>query len=569
MAQNLTRMRTEPVPVVRSTRGVDLRGITSLDAGKMVPIFGIGLLREEQLKSTRVRLSFEMMETADLLMNPVTVRVMAYLVPNLAFDRFDGLDALNRSYMKQPSYEPAGPVIPFIETMSMNKATNQILVSMGLHAKDGEQVSTAYVEAYNEIWNFRAKNRSPDLTTRAKLDVTLAKAFWNHQTWANVVPDFDQAVIDGEVPLNVTDARLPVSGLSIGQLNVGGGASSVHANPSLERHTPGANIPPANSKGWISNTAATNQAGQAILNIYADAAGLVPNIFAELAENGITVSLSNIEVARKAQAFAALRKLYTGHDDDYIIDMLMSGISVPEQAWRQPMLLADRSTVFGQAKRFATTADDLTAAVANGATFLDFPIRTPRVPMGGVVMVCAEIMPEQLWERQQDPYLHTLDQDLYPEFLRDTLDPEKVEVVQNQYVDVLHATPTATFGYAPLNHKWLRRGPMIGGKFYRPDVDGPVDEVRQRFWANETLNPTLSEDFYLCTNLNTKPFVVTNQPPFECITRGVGSIEGNTVFGRILIEASDDYEQIMSEVPMDRIDKPVTTEAPSMETPEE
>lgn len=567
MAQNLTRMRTEPVPVVRSSRGVDLRGITSMDAGKMVPIFGIGLLREEQLKSTRVRLSFEMMETADLLMNPVTVRVMAYLVPNLVFDRFDGLDALNRSYMKQPSYEPAGPVIPFIETMSMNKATNQILVSMGLHAKDGNQVSTAYVEAYNEIWNFRAKNRSPDLTLRTKLDVTLAKAFWNHQTWANVVPDFDQAVIDGEVPLSVTDGRVVVHGIGV----PAAGPAAPITTPANIRWSE--NIGGATGGVSTANYIGTNTASGGIIKASTSAAGTYfPDVFGELNEAGITVSLSNIEVARKAQAFAALRKLYTGHDDDYIIDMLMSGISVPEQAWRQPMLLADRSTVFGQAKRFSTTADDLTAAVANGATFIDFPIRTPRVPMGGVVMVCAEIMPEQLWERQQDPYLHTLDQDLYPEFLRDTLDPEKVEVVQNQYVDVLHATPTATFGYAPLNHKWLRRGPMIGGKFYRPDVDGPVDEVRQRFWANETLNPTLSEDFYLCTNLNTKPFVVTNQPPFECITRGLGSIEGNTVFGRILIEASDDYEQIMAEVPMDRIDKGATgaaLDAPSMETPDE
>lgn len=547
---NMTRMKTDPIPVLRSRRGQDFRGITSMYPGKMVPLVAFPLLREEQLNRTRFRFSFEMAETAELLMNAVSVRVLAYLVPNTAFDRFDGMDQLNRSYMKKPRTEDVGETtIPFFETVAFAKATNEVLVHLGLHAKEGDLVNSAYNESYNEIWNFRAKNRSPDITLRGKLDMPLAKAFWNHQTWANVVPDFDQAVIDGEVALNVVQGQLPVTGL-VSTSTTGAAATGTNTHFDAKGALP--------SGAWLHVSGegiANKQIGMRYPSAAVPGAANLPMVFAELAENGITVSLSNIEVARKTQAFAALRKQYTGHSDDYIIDMLMQGITVPEQAWREPMLLADNSTIFGQAKRFSSSADDLTAAVANGATFIDIGISTPRCPMGGVVMIVCEIMPEQLFERQQDPYLYTTDQDTLPDFLRDTLDPEKVEVVQNKYVDTQHATPTGTFGYAPLNHKWLRRGPMIGGKFYRPDTDGPVDEVRQRIWAVETLNPTLSEDFYLCTTMNQKPFVVTNQPPFECVTRGLGTIEGNTVFGPLLIEASDDYDQVMEEVPFDRIDK--------------
>lgn len=542
-----TRMRMDPIPVVRSTRGQDFRGITSGYPGKAIPLVAFPLLREEQLNTTRFRFSFEMMETADLLMNAVSVRVLAYLVPNSAFDRFNGMDELNRSYMKE-NIADGGTVTPYFETMAFAKATNEILVHLGLHAKEGDLVNTAYVEAYNEIFNYRARNRSPDLALRTKLDVTLAKAFWNHQTWANVVPDFDQAVIDGQVALNVVDAQMPVKGLSFAGVAAAAGAGTSWDATGV--------VPTGQPTVLVGEAQAAKFVGAKTLTNAAVSATNLPQIFAELQANGITVSLSNIEVARKTQAFAALRKLYTGHTDDYIIDMLMNGLTVPEQQWREPMLLADNSTVFGQSKRFSTSADDLTAAVANGATFIDIAVRTPRCPMGGVVMLVAELMPEQLFERQQDPYLYTSDQDTLPEFLRDTLDPEKVEVVENKYVDVIHATPTGTFGYAPLNHKWMRRGPMIGGKFYRPDVDGPVDEVRQRFWAVETMNPTLSTDFYLCTAINTKPFVVTNQPPFEIVTRGLGTITGNTVFGPTLIEASDDYDTIMAEVPDERIDKP-------------
>lgn len=551
---HLGRTRTDPIPVARTRRVLDIRNLTSIPAGKMTPVAAWPLLREDRLAMTRLRLNFEMMETAELLMNAVHVRALAYLVPNLAFDRFNGIDQFNRSYTGQPETD-GGVVVPFFKTRVMEAhGLNPILKYLGKHARPGQVINDAYVEAYNEIWNFRVTNRSPDIATRLTTDNTLAKAFWNHERFAHIVPDFDQATIDGEVPLNVVDTKLKVRGLGL--------IGAVQTSSAMAQFRESGSEAVQNVTGWgVARHPDAPVAGQTIMGVKAAASPAgYPDVWAELQENGITVSLSNIELARKTQAFAALRKQYTGHDDDYIIDLLMNGLSVPEQAWRQPILLADRSTIFGMAKRYASDSTDLTASVVNGATFIDLALTTPTVPVGGIIMIVVEVTPEQLFERQQDPYMFVASPAELPEFLRDTLDPEKVEIVQNQYIDIDHATPTATFGYAPLNHKWAHGAPNIGGKFYRPDVDAPTDEDRQRIWAVETANPTLSEDFYLCTNMHTKPFVVTNQDPFEVVTRGLAAIDGITVFGRFLIEATDDYDVIMGMAPHDRIDKPTGLE---------
>ncbi|AXH78112.1 MAG: major capsid protein [Microviridae sp.] len=552
----VTRTRTTPVPVQRTNRAMEQRILTSLPAGKMVPLMVLPLLREDSIATAAYRLSFEMQETVEVLMNAVNVRVMAYLVPNLAFDRFPGLDVLNRSYEGQPTSTADPTIVPWFETIAgPAHGVNQILTKMGKHFREGQMINTAYVEAYNQIWNFRAKNRSPDITLRTRLDDTLAPAFWQHQTFAHIVPDFDQAVIDGEVALNVTNAKMPVLGMGAFSVSLAPGSLTLRESGDKDTAYPRAY--------QVASSQETASAGQSALGFKAGATDGYPDVWAELQDNGITVSLSNIEMARKTQAFAQLRRQYHGHSDEYIIDLLMDGISIPDEAWKQPMLLADDSTVFGMSKRYASDGASLTESVVNGVTFIDVRFSVPRCPTGGVVMMVAEIAPEQLFERQMDPYLHAKTVDDLPQFLRDTLDPEKVSVVPNEYVDIDHTVPGGVFGYAPLNHQWAKSIPQIGGRFYRPEVDAAFDEDRQRIWAVETVDPVLSEDFYLVTSMHYKPFVVTdlNVDPFDCLVRGTANIRGNTVFGGLLVEASSDYAEVVEEQPTDRIEKPVTAEA--------
>lgn len=549
------RLKTTPIPVQRTNRAHEHRILTSLNAGKMVPLMALPLLREDSVSSAQFRVSFEMDETVEVLMNGVNVRVLTYLVPKLAFDRFKGMDDINRSY-EGVSRDGVEPVIPWFETVAApaDMTTHKILHSMGYHAKAGTLLNTDITEAYNQIWNFRATNRSADIPLRTRLDTSLAPSFWMHQTFAHIVPDFDQAIIDGEVALNVVNSKMPVKGMGFQAM-----AATGVGNLTGIKESGGTTATYPVAYAHADPRTAGTPAGYVNMFTKATANGGFPDVWAELQDDGITVSLSNIELARKTQAFAQLRRQYNGHSDEFIIDLLMDGITIPEMQWQQPMLLSDTSTVFGMSKRYATDAANLTESVVSGGTFIDVRFSCPRVPCGGVIMMVCEIAPEQLFERQKDAYLHATNVDVLPQFLRDTLDPEKVSIVTNDYVDVKHTAPTGTFGYAPLNHEWAKSSPHVGGRFYRPDPDGSFDEDRQRIWAVETIDPVLSEDFYLVTQMNYKPFVVTDDTVdhFEALVRGSTNIRGNTVFGGLLIEATDDYAEVMEEAPLERIEKPV------------
>ena len=545
------RLKTTPIPVQRTTRPSMHRILTSFEPGFMVPVMAMPLLREDSVAGAAFRISFEMKETVEVLMNAVNARVLTYLVPKLAFERFSGMDAINKSYEGIP-VEDGGEVVPWFDTMpAPAHGANAILKKMGKHARPGATINSEYVEAYNAIWNFRATQRSPDIAKRTRLDATLAPAFWQHQTFAHIVPDFDQAVIDGEVALNVVNSKMPVKGIAVKSTN-----GNAIANDAVRESGETAATTFGHSR-WVGDPRTALTAGYAGLAVkMTGVTALYPDIWAELQDNGITVSLSNIDMARKTQAFANLRRQYNGHSDEYIIDLLMDGISIPDQSWKHPILLGDTNVVFGMSKRYATDADNLTESVVNGMTMIEQRFSCPRVPMGGVIMMVVEVTPEQLFERQKDPYLHATSVDQLPQFLRDTLDPEKVGIVKNEEVDLDHDTPNGVFGYAPLNHEWTRNVPGIGGKFYRPAVDAAFDEDRQRLWAVETQNPVLSQDFYLCTTMHQKPFVQTTGDNFEVLIRGEAAIRGNTVFGGLLVEATNDYAEIVEEQPNDRIEKP-------------
>jgi hypothetical protein len=536
---NFKRTKTSPIPVVRSRRMIDLRGLTSLPAGKMVPINAFPVLREDAVINAPVRLSFEMMETAEILINAVNVRVMAYFVPWLALWRFQAsLDQLNRSYEGLPPVE-GGDVVDFVAKHTKGAAgAEEIYTYLGLHAKEGDDVSTFYRESYNRIWNFRARNRSSQIEEVAGSNTDLLPAFWAHRQFQHVVPDFDQDMIDGEVALNVTNSVMPVQGIgALSSINYDSNSSTVTESSgdttSYDKYKP------------LSTSQILVQGTDSI----------APNVFVEMQQNGITVSLANIELAKKTAAFARLKEQYAGLEDDYIVDLLMKGVSVPDQALKQPILMADKTTVFGMQKRYATDSGNLAESAVNGAAYVDLNLRLPQMNVGGTVMIVAEITPEQMFERQKDPYFHLGSVDDLPDYLRDTLDPEKVEVVTNDMVDVDHDAPADAFGYAPLNWRWNTQIPRIGGKFYRPDSAATFDEDRQRLWVVETQDPTFAEDFYLATNINQSVFADTLADPFECTCMGAGMIEGLTVFGGALHEASTDYEDVLAEAPQERIEK--------------
>ena len=539
---------TAPIQVQRSTRRDRGRLLTSADAGMIIPLKYFPMLREDAVKRGRVRVNIEMMETAELLMNGIRVDVMAHYVPMLAFPRFNGsMEELNRSYKGQTGI--GGSVVPFFETNKIANGNSEITISsassshnpttvdtaswgeqvnvflqtMGIHTQ-ASNYSTILVEAYNAIVNERRKARSASLPIRNQFDHTFAEAFWSLDN-NHIVPDFDQKLIDGQVALNGLTFEAPVVSPTI--LEVNGYRA------------------PADTNGAPTTT---NADGERVWN----------DVYAELTSGGnATMSLADIDQAKKTAAFAQLRSMYDGIDDEHIIDMLMEGIRVPEEAMKQPILLSKKSTMIGYNQRYATDAANLDTSVTNGFASLECSIRTPQMNTGGVIMITAEIVPEQMWERKKDYFLYETNPDNLPNYLRDVLDPEQVSVVKNDHLDVNHTTPNGTFGYAPLNHEWQQRDMVnVGGKYYRPANDA-FDEDRAKIWTVEQTDPTLSQDFYLVSGLHKKVFSDQVADAFEITCISDMEITGNTVFGQRLLEAdaTSDFQEITDLVDSARIVK--------------
>jgi hypothetical protein len=560
-----------PITVQKSMRKARGRVLTSGDAAKILPLKYEWLHREDGVQSGKIRVNVEMMETSEMLMNGVGVTCYAHFVPMLAFDRFSGsMNELNASYKKENGV--AGSVVPFFESNKIYNHSTELVVSLspsqaptietvfsstdwhaagfyqtlGIHTQ-AASFNTTVVEAYNAIVNHRRKARSKSLPLRNAFDHSLAEAFWINNGMQNIVPDFDQALIDGEVSLQGLTFKAPVYSEYINR-----GQASYYAG-GVESGNDG--FGPAGNDSSGSNP--THSSTIVHPDGTTTGAYLWNNIWAELTAGGnATMSLADIDQARKTASFAKLRQMYDGIDDEYLIDLLMSGIRVPEEAMKQPILLGKSQQMIGFNQRYATDAANLDESATNGYATLDMSIRTPAMNTGGVIMITAEIVPEQLWERKKDYFLYTTDPDTLPSYLRDFLDPEKVAVVKNDHADVNHATPDATFGYAPLNHEWQRDLVNVGGKYYRPANDA-FDEDRAKIWSAEATNPTLNEDFYLCTGLHKKVFADQTADSFEITAMTDMNIVGNTVFGAGLQEtdATSDYDAITADVDSSRIVK--------------
>jgi hypothetical protein len=542
-----------PIDVQKSTRRDRGRVLTSADAGKILPLKYIPMLREDAVRRGKVRVNIEMMETAEMLMNGIGVNVMAHYVPMLAFDRFNGsMEELNRSYKGETGI--GGSVIPYFESnkyydgsllttsnasdfdtaTSGHKVTGGVVnfyQTMGIHT-EATNFNTTLVEAYNAIVNHRRKARSASLPLRNAFDHNLAEAFWSLDN-NHIVPDFDQKLIDGEVALTGLTFKAPIH--TVSYQSSGGNTHSTPASGTSVEASPFGTF--------------TSDGSELVSDLN--------DVWAELASGGnATMSLADIDQARKTAAFAKLRSLYDGIDDEHIIDLLMEGIRVPEETMKQPILLAKQSTMIGYNQRYATDAANLDTSVTNGYATVDLSLRTPQMNTGGVIMVTAEIVPEQLWERKKDYFLYETNPDNLPNYLRDFLDPEKVSIVKNDHLDVNHSTPNGTFGYAPLNHEYQRDLVNVGGKYYRPANDA-FDEDRAKIWTVEATDPTLSDDFYLVSSLHKKVFSDQVSDSFEITCISDMEITGNTVFGEGLIEAdtTSDYEAITADVDSARIDK--------------
>lgn len=549
--RDISRTNTTPINIPRSIRQINQVCATSMPAGKVVPITAFPLLREDTLRNSMLHLKVDLMETAEVIKNGIQCRFQAWFVPFLAMERFDGgMDEFNRSYMKHAQANGAA-LTPFFNTMVAGAVGSiEIHKYMGFHAAPADVINTAYIEAYNLIWNFRARNRSESLFQTHKRNTltstALAPAFWQHQQYKYVVPDWDDMAMEGAVDLTFTSSKAWVNGV--------GFESSNPVTTSETSKTRGG----SSATTGTGRVASDNASGRRLVVETGTFGGsLGPNVYADLAAAGAKFSLANIELAKRTQWYAELKAQFEGHPDSYVVDLLMQGVNVPDQMWKQPIKIADKTEVFGIEKRWATDGANLTDAVVNGSALCDLDIVLPRCPTGGIVMVTAEILPEQLFERARDPLLFLTDPDKLPNAMRDDLDPQKVERMSNGEIDTSHATPNGLFGYRPMNWQWQASNVRIGGKWHKAAPSNAFNEERQHFWTPEVANPTLGPDFMIALTFNTLPFVVTNQDVGEVELQGTAIIEGNTQFGERLLENDNAYTEVMGKVDQTRLTKGV------------
>lgn len=537
----------------RTNRPAKLSYIGSGDAGKILPIAVEPVLREESARG-RVNIAVEMGETPETVINAVHACAYTYFVPYLAFGQFNGsLEELNRSYMKENSIS-TGSVIPFFETnkywnyntsavvqgssainydttVSTSHYMEEFYRTLGIHT-DTATMNMSYVQAYNHAINHRRKAKSPKLALRNEFEHKLAEAFWPASIHSHIVGDYDEKLIAGEVTLNGLTFTAPIT------------STKAEYNTS-DMGTP-TNAVDSTASGYIYNPAADgaqvdNVSGKFIWN----------DIMAELTATSSSqakMNLADIDRARKTAAFAKLRSMYSGQTDDFIIDLLMQGLTVPLEYLKDPILCGMSKSVFAQGKRYATDAGNLDDSVTRGMVTLSHNVSMPRTSTGGILITTVEFAPEQIWERSKDYYLYLSDPDKLPNALRDHLSIEGgqgVAAVTKDHLDVDHNTPTAVLGYTYLNHEYRKNDVKVGGKFIRPASDAYAQD-RARIWTNEVANPSLSTDMYLCTNLHKKVFADQTVDSFEVSCTQDLSINTNVQFGERLLEtdATSDYEAI-------------------------
>lgn len=545
--RTISRTNTNPLALPRSMREVPIMVGTTVPAGKMTPVAAFPLLREDALKTSTIFCKVDLMEAAEAVRNPIKVRFLAYFVPFLAFAKFDGgRDEFDRSYMKAAGSN-GQPVTPFFETINAG-AVGSIPIHryLGLHAPANANVNDAYIRAYNVIWNFRARNRSKtlfDAKKRLETNTALAPAFWNHEQFKYIVPDWDDQAMEGSVDLSFTSGLIPVVGT--GQLKM----QAVGSPTVRDMNLSGTNALSLNGAAPGSTVG---------VQLAAAASGVV----ADLASSGVKISLANIELAKKAQWYAEAKSQFEGlvqgdMPDNVAIDLLMQGISVPDKMWQQPILVADKTEVANLDKRWATDGANLTNAVVNGEAMTMLNLVMPRCPTGGIMMVVAEILPDQIFERMQDPLLFTTDPALLPRADRDDMDQQKVERVSKGRIDTSHSDPNGLFGYEPLHARWTAPYTHLGGKYFRAAPSSTFNQDRAQFWTVEVQDPAYNADFMISESMNQLPFVLLNVDVGEASLMGTCVIEGNTQFGERLLENENSYNEMLAVADKSRITKGV------------
>ena len=547
----MTRQSSTPVPFESSMRPDTEVIMTSGRAGVVTPVGYIPLLPGESMSGS-LGIDIKLAEMPRPLINAVTANVQAWVVPKGAMPQFPGRDELNHAMTGEviKSLGAADRAPPaFFTTISgaalTTAAASKFFKVLGLHIPVGATINTDLIDAFSLIYNFRLAAHSSRLTRRkyAAEDIVeatdLPAAFWPSGRFAHVVPDYEAALIQGTLDLDVLAGRLPVSG--------------IYTTGTLANVSPGAAL-----RGTVAAYDRSQIAGDItdFAKVVIDSDGLAgavrrPDIFAEMVGQHVGVTLKDIDVARITQAYAKLHAAYAGNDatgfdnEKTLVALLMQGIDPGAEAFKRPWLIDQKRVPIGFSERFATDAANLDDSVTVGRAQATLRLNVPKLDAGGVLIYTVEVLPDRIDERMSDEWLLCTMFDDLPNPLRDIQRTLPVDFVLNRRLDAKHTSPGGLYGYEPMNTKWKRDFTRLGGVFYQATPGAVVTESRAGLWQTDIIDPDFEGTHHLApVPFPHDVFADTLAPAFEVVARHVCTIVGNVQFGDVLTEANDDYEAV-------------------------
>lgn len=548
----MSRQSSTPVPFEQSVRPDTDVKMTSGRAGVVVPLGYIPVLPGESM-SGRVGIDLKLAEMPRPLLNAVVANMQAWFVPKSAMPQFPGRDELNHAMLGLPikSLGAADRSPPaFFTTITgatlITAAASDFFKTLGLHIPTGATINTDLIDAFNLIWNFRAAAHSSRLTRRDYASesiansTTLPPAFWPSGRFAHVVLDYEQALIQGSLDLDVLAGRLPVDGIFF----AGSTFTMTAAGTALRA-----------VEASMDKTSVLNQqsAATGVMTFDTTGAGatLRPELYAVMGGQQFSVTLADVDKARVAQAYAKLHAAYAGNDatgfdnDDVLVALLMQGINPGAENFKRPWLLDSKRIPIGFAERFATDSANLDVSVSEGRAQGTLSLNVPKTDVGGVVIYTVEVLPERLDERMSDEWLLCTTFDDLPNPLRDIQRTLPVDLVPNRRIDAKHTTPAGLYGYEPMNAKWKRDFTRLGGIFYEATPGAVITESRMGLWQTDIVDPDFEGTHHLAPVPFPHDIFADNlAPAFEAVARHVCSLVGNVQFGDVLTENNDDYDAV-------------------------
>lgn len=550
----MARQSTTPVPYEMTMRPDNNVTMTSGRAGVVTPLGYIPILPNESMSGS-VGIDVKLAEMPRPLLNAVTAAFQAWVVPKGAMPQFPGRDELNHAMSGEPikalgATDRTPP--PFYTVLSgtpvVTAAGSRFFKTLGLHIPSGAEINTDLIDSFVLIYNFRLAAHSSRLERRKYASENLSEAtalppaFWPSGRFAHVVPDYEQALVQGSLDLDVIAGRLPVEG--IGLMSTTPSYNAGNGRTIIDTVTP-------TGRGPIRSTDGTASSGNPIVEL--DGSNK-PQVFAVMSGQTVGVTLNDIDKSRVKQAFAKLHAAYAGNDatgfdnEGTLVALLMQGLDPGEEAFKRPWLLDSKKVVFGMSERFATDSGNLDVSVSEGRASATLSLNVPNLPAGGTVIWTVEVLPERLDERMSDEWMLCTDFGDLPNPLYDIQRTLPVDQVLNRRIDAKHTAPNGLYGYEPMNYKWKRETTRLGGAFYQATPGAVVTESRAGIWQTDIVNPDFEGTHHLApVPFPHDVFADSLADAFEVVSRHVATIVGNVQFGDVLTEANDDYAAV--EVP--------------------